>query len=143
MAKRQKLEAEDNLSSLPECLLAAILSLIPTKETALTSLISTTWKYHWKKLLTVDISNNGMLGVQRFMEFVNSDLGLREGFPIHKLTFECSSLDHKVCNNSFKMWFPLIVPTLEELELKLFSNEAFQLPCCISVAKNLVSLRYM
>jgi hypothetical protein len=93
--KKQK-EKDDIISNLPYSLRSRILSFLPTKDAARTSVLSRTWMESWTSITKLDLDDSVFYtpkskkksgGKQHFINFVNRALLLNENYSV-----ECFSL---------------------------------------------------
>ncbi|CAJ2639072.1 F-box/FBD/LRR-repeat protein At4g00160-like [Trifolium pratense] len=96
--------AADRISELPDPILSHILSFIPTKLAATTSILSKRWKSVWHSVLTLDFDDQTFKDFDSLTSFMLSTISSRDiNLPIHSFAFKCvdktfSPYDLKVLN---------------------------------------------
>ncbi|XP_059436032.1 F-box/LRR-repeat protein At4g14103-like [Corylus avellana] len=150
--KKQKLNEEDEdingnsqcLADLPEEVLRHILSLLPTRDAARTSVLSKRWEYLWATIPNLDFrpslpsdwckSNRRLL-----MNFVERVLCLRDSYAIKQFTLSCDVLRDAARVNT---WISAVVRhNVQELNISLYEIKGeFSLPYCLFTCKTLTSL---
>ncbi|KAG7561419.1 F-box domain, partial [Arabidopsis thaliana x Arabidopsis arenosa] len=139
---------KDIISDLPEALICHILSFIPTKEAALTSLLSKKWRYLFAFAPNLDFDDS--LWMQRpivdmneiyrkFMDFVDRVLGLQGNSTLVRFSLKCENDIYSECVFS---WISNVIERgVSDLELggTLGSNRS--MPSSVFLSKSLVKLR--
>ncbi|GMY31876.1 FBD-associated F-box protein At3g52670-like isoform X1 [Fagus crenata] len=132
----------DRISNLPDSLLCHILSFLETKETVATSTLSTRWKPLWTLVPNLDLEMYGFEWNKcyRFPQIVSKVWDLRHANPLKQFRlcwrFYCDPIlvDKWLCAT--------IVRHLEELDLNIYPNLAFNLPTNLfNYCKTLVVLK--
>ncbi|XP_045822421.1 F-box/FBD/LRR-repeat protein At4g00160-like [Trifolium pratense] len=95
--------AADRISELPDHIVSHILSFLPTKLAATTSILSKRWKSVWHSVLTLDFDDQTFKDFDSLTNFMISTMSSRDiKLPIHSFTFKCvnesSPYDLKVLN---------------------------------------------
>ncbi|KAL8098603.1 hypothetical protein AgCh_031393 [Apium graveolens] len=148
--KNQKLSESktDRISSLPDCVLQFILSLIPTKDAVATCILSKRWKFLWTSVPNIDFDDAALypnadfsypIEVTRFMNFVERVLLLRDSSSIKKFRLSC-----RVCFSASRVhaWVSAaVMHDIEELDLCFFVEKPFMLPLCVFDSKSLTVLK--
>ncbi|WJX30904.1 hypothetical protein P8452_19392 [Trifolium repens] len=93
----------DRISELSDHILSHILSFLPTKVAATTSILSKRWKHVWHSVHTIDFNDETFKDFHSLTSFMSSTMSSRDiKLPIHSLTFKCvkesSPYDLKVLN---------------------------------------------
>lgn len=141
--KKVETGGRDLISSLPDELLSEILSLLPTKTAASTSILSKRWKNLLSLVHNLDFDESTMVfdpslpkAGLRFIDFVRRTLVLLGDSPIHKLSLEWKS------EKAQHLIYPLIYNALqrEVLELHLISPKRQFVPSELFFSKTLVKL---
>jgi hypothetical protein len=89
------ISTENRIDNLPDSILCHILSFLPTKHAATTSILSKRWKPVWLSVLALDFDNETFKDFSGFRKFVNSTLTLRDkNVSIHSFNFKCGSSSH-------------------------------------------------
>ncbi|CAN7059964.1 unnamed protein product [Brassica rapa subsp. trilocularis] len=92
----------DRISNLPDELLCHVLSFLPTKNAALTSVLSKRWLNLWKLVPNLDIDDSVFLHPQdgkgerkeirqSFIDFVDRVLAMQGDSPINNFALKCIS----------------------------------------------------
>ncbi|XP_010512120.1 PREDICTED: F-box/LRR-repeat protein At3g58930-like [Camelina sativa] len=100
----------DRVSNLPDEIRCHILSFLPTKQAALTSALSKSWRNLWKLVPNLDIDDSEFLHPevgkgerdeirQSFVDFVDGVLTLQGDSPIDKFSLKCITRVHPSCVN--------------------------------------------
>ncbi|XP_023927884.1 F-box/LRR-repeat protein At4g14103 [Quercus suber] len=147
----------DIISSLPDCLLSHILSFLPIRDSAATSVLSRRWRHLWilVPILDLDFGLEGMLmnnyfwekeRTFSFMDTVSMILSLRNAIPdpkpLHKLRLHCSSSDSDPSYFETCLQDPITIVQLQELDLDLyFPNQPLELPRSVFFCTTLVVLK--
>lgn len=120
--KKLAVEAEslvDRISDLPDEILLDILSLLPIKSAAETSILSRRWRFLWTNVHCIDIQYSDTRydedACNKFTRFVNSILQLHNAPTIDKFYLHC------LCAHDpsyFKTWFGIAISkNIRELHL--------------------------
>ncbi|KAK7395466.1 hypothetical protein VNO78_16025 [Psophocarpus tetragonolobus] len=101
----------DRISSLPNTLIYHVLSFLPTKEAAATSVLSKKWRPMWLSVSTLHFDDQTYSENEetyfRFLELVYTVMLLRDvSQPIQMFNLECSSLEMQISTYS-KLFGPL------------------------------------
>ncbi|KAG5564505.1 hypothetical protein RHGRI_000626 [Rhododendron griersonianum] len=149
--KRQKLseeQYEDRISSLPDSLIAQILSRLPTKYAVSTSVLSTRWKQLWTSITSFDIIDDLLLcpqndsanpSLQRsFTSFVSPVL-LHHVSCVQRFRLICSqSYDASLVNG----WIAdTLLRNVRELDLSFQTKHYIMLPQDLFTCRTLVVLK--
>ena len=80
----------DIISTLPDSVLHYILSFLPTKQSAATSILSKKWNQLWLSVLTLDFDDQGFPDFSAFRHFVYSVMLMRDtSLPIRSFRLKC------------------------------------------------------
>jgi hypothetical protein len=80
----------DIISTLPDSVLHHILSFLPTKQSAATSILSKKWNQLWLSVLTLDFDDQGFPHFLAFRHFVYSVMLMRDtSLPIRSFRLKC------------------------------------------------------
>jgi len=77
MALQGSISTVDRISVLPDSVICHILSFLPTKESAATSILSKRWNPLWHSVLTLDFDDQNFTEFATFRHFVYSVIALR------------------------------------------------------------------
>ena len=137
----------DKLSNLPDNVIDQILSYVPIKDAAKTSLLSREWRYKWAttpRLVFDDQSlppyfdSNGFVTGDKLVSEIDRILLLHFG-PICK--FKLSYRQSIVPDNDIDKWIlHLSRHPLKEFELQMPNNIRYKVPSCIFSCQNLTRL---
>ncbi|KAL7249352.1 hypothetical protein ACSBR1_011501 [Camellia fascicularis] len=140
---------EDQISNLPDCILHHILSFLPTKDVVATCLLSTRWKYLWSSVPILDFDDSLLYSSEVndlyppemtcFMNFVERVLLFHDGSSMKKFRLSC-----RVCFNASRIhaWVSAAIKhKVQELDLCLFVEEPFILPCCVFCCESLTAVK--
>ncbi|XP_058772406.1 FBD-associated F-box protein At5g56370-like isoform X1 [Vicia villosa] len=96
---------EDRISSLPDEIISHILSFLPTKLAATTSILSKRWHPLWLSVPTLNFNDKTSQNIESFLKFVSSALISRDiTFPIQSFHLKCvnaSKRRHSLDINAF------------------------------------------
>lgn len=139
----------DEISNLPDCILHHILSFLPTKDVVKTCILSTRWKNLWTSVPNMDfddellyaseLNGGGPLEVTCFMSFIERVFKLRDVSTMRKFRLSC-----RVCFNASRIhaWVAAaMMHNIQELDLCLFVEDPFALPCCVFNSKSLTAVK--
>lgn len=140
----------DLFSKLPDEVISHILSSLPTKEAASTSVLAKKWRYLFAFVPSLDFDDSDFLHpeegkrekdgiLQSFMDFVDRVLALQGDSPIKKFSLNVKTgidpdrVDRWICN--------VLQRGVSHLDLFMDFEEDYSLPYQISVSKTLVELK--
>jgi len=87
--RRDNEENQDRLSDLPDCVILHILSFLNSKHAVQTCVLSTRWKYLWKRIPTLLLHSSKFSTKKRFSVFVSKILALHDSSTaLHSLDLE-------------------------------------------------------
>ncbi|KAL9286755.1 putative F-box domain, FBD domain, leucine-rich repeat domain superfamily [Arabidopsis thaliana] len=138
--------SRDVISSLPDDISSHILSFLPTKEAASTSVLSKKWRYLFAFVPNLDLDESVYLNPENeteistsFMDFVDRVLALQGNSPLHKFSLKIGDGIDPV------RIIPWINNVLErgvsDLDLHLNLESEFLLPSQVYLCKTLVWLK--
>ncbi|XP_059450893.1 putative F-box/FBD/LRR-repeat protein At4g03220 [Corylus avellana] len=149
-SKRKKLllkeaveDKEDRLSNLPDGILHHILSLLPVKSIAKTSVLSTRWNYLWATVPCLDFSEFSMKEKRRERKREAMELIIKTVLAARHANFNIKVFRFKgqlgvTCLGD---WIQQLVRhSVEELELDVVFGGRFNLPPCLFDCDSLKSL---
>ncbi|CAA0387390.1 unnamed protein product [Arabidopsis thaliana] len=139
---------KDIISDLPEALICHILSSVPTKEAALTSLLSEKWRYLFAFAPILDFDDSVWMQSplvymnevhRKFMDFVDRVLGLQGNSTLVRFSLNCRNGIDREC--IFRWISNVIERGVSDLDLggNFVSNRS--MPSSVFVSKSLVKLR--
>ncbi|XP_058722111.1 putative FBD-associated F-box protein At3g50710 isoform X2 [Vicia villosa] len=138
----------DRISDLPDPILCQILSSLPTKLAATTTVLSHRWKSLHLQLSILDFNDETFQHFNSFIHFTSTVISSRDiTVPVHSLTFKCSnktSSSHQrlMLNEVLNSVFDRIrVENLRSLEIASNGNLIVQLPRRVLSCKNLQVLK--
>lgn len=137
----QNMEGDtDRIGNLPNVIVQHILSFIPTKEAAKTSILSKRWRNQWIFSSNLDFVQGELNKRELFMNFVERVLKLRGSCNIQKFSLSCDVLSDA---SQVTGWtFAAVRHKVQDLNLRLDKiNEALTLPCCIFTCVTLTILK--
>ncbi|KAK2984819.1 hypothetical protein RJ640_004644 [Escallonia rubra] len=155
MSKNQKINVcADRISQLPDAILSRILSFMPTKYAAQTSVLSTRWKYLWFSVPVLDFemhlyvnykgdrSNFDMYEkhiMSNFTSSVDRLLDLRGNMTTKKFRLSC----FEECDPSrlFAWLNAMMLSNVREVDLELRMHDLGKLPRSLFTSNTLVVLR--
>jgi len=90
----RSIPTEDRISALPDSIVSHILSFLPTKDSAATTILSKRWKPLWRSVLDLDFDGKSFKDFNTFRHVVYSVM-LSRGVaqPIRSFRFKCH-IDH-------------------------------------------------
>ncbi|EOA23612.1 hypothetical protein CARUB_v10016812mg [Capsella rubella] len=146
----------DRVSNLPDEIRCHILSFLPTKHTAVTSVLSKSWRNLWKLIPNLDIDDSEFLHPEdgkgerkdireSFVSFVDSVLATQGDSPIDKFSLKCITGVHP---DSVNRWICNVLQRGVS-DLNLFTDftyedteeDDYRLPLEMFVSKTLVKLK--
>lgn len=89
-------KCEDRISNLPSTLISRILSLLPTKYAAATSVLSSQWKLHWTLITSLDFDDKLLLQPEK-----STDNSLQTGFA--NFVYRVLVLRRESCLRMFRL----------------------------------------
>jgi hypothetical protein len=141
--------AGDRISELPDPILSHILSFLPTKLAATTSILSKRWKSVWHSVLTLDFDDETFKDFHSLTSFMSSTMSSRDTkLPIHSFTFKCAKESSPYDLKDLNQYVILAVQQgkLEDLSLHLplhcvvklyLTLDKIHLPPCVFSCKTL------
>ncbi|KAI3896399.1 hypothetical protein MKW92_046974 [Papaver armeniacum] len=143
------LEERDFISELPDSLIQHILSFLPTKWVVLTTVLSKRWINLWIHVPTLDFSHfddedsDDEQETNRFMDFVDRVLLLRNMSPIHKFSLIYKSDSRYLDHYRVKEWIAIAVKCNVQvliLSMSYPEDTLVTLPVCLFTSESLTKL---
>ncbi|CAL9241175.1 unnamed protein product [Arabidopsis halleri] len=132
------MENKDFISQLSDHLLHQILSLLATKDSVKTSVLSTRWRYIWQRVPGLDLNHTDFRH-KRLKGFVNRFLDLDKKSQISQLKLEFDGRKYKTEGSNFNKWVNSVVTRGVQ---HLVNNYCpIKLPGSISMCETLVHLK--
>ncbi|KAL0724665.1 hypothetical protein Bca4012_039264 [Brassica carinata] len=126
--------SRDMFSGLPDPLISHILSFLPTKEAASTSVLSKRWRFLFASVTNLDFKSNG--NSPSFMEFVDMLLALQGNAPLNRFSLNLTDYPDPV---HVTVWIlHALGRGVLDLDIRLAE---YPLPHEIFVSKTLVRLK--
>ncbi|PWA65712.1 FBD-like protein [Artemisia annua] len=127
----------DRLSNMPDEVLSEVLSLMPTKFAARTSILSKKWRYKWTLVTNIDIDVHPFHGLQNCCNFVDRVLDLCQTTEIKLFRLRFSNL--WVQKSSMTKWInDAISLNVRDLDIQF---ALLELPVSFFTCKTLTKLR--
>jgi hypothetical protein len=132
-------DSEDRISTLPDAILHHILSFLPVKSIAQTSLLSTRWRYLWASYPCLDFYDKTCRRQTNYkaMEFINAVLARRHANSNIKVFRFKGELGFTCLRDCIRR---LVRHRVEELKMNVSSCGGFNLPRCVFDCDSLTSL---
>jgi len=138
----------DIISSLPEAISCHILSFLPTKEAASTSVLSKKWRYLFAFVPNLDLDESVYLNPENetevsssFMDFVDRVLALQGNSPLHKFSLK---IGDGVEPDRIIPWINNVLERgVSDLDLHVYLETEFVFPSEMFLSKTLVRLKLM
>lgn len=145
-SKKMNFSPHDLISNLPEALICHILSFLPIKDSALTSVLSKKWRYLFA--FTPNLEFNGLVHLhpyrerdeihRMFMDFVDRVLTLQGNSTLNKFSLKCGLDVDPVC--IIRWILNALERGVSDLHLRV-SVDLGELPSKVFMSKSLVRLR--
>ncbi|KAJ4904982.1 F-box family protein [Raphanus sativus] len=140
--------SKDAISCLPQEVLGHILSSVPTKLAASTSVLSKKWRNVFALVHNLDFDDSDLLQPEEwevkremFKSFVDRTLALQSASPIKKFSLKHHILEESEMASHVGGWIRNAVERgVMEMSLILKSNCQLSLPCALFTSKTLVKL---
>ncbi|CAI9108152.1 OLC1v1007687C1 [Oldenlandia corymbosa var. corymbosa] len=138
----------DKISELPNSILCHILSFLPSKEAAATSILCTRWKdlYAFVPVIDLDYTHNSTDVTEGFLNFINlcdRMILLRQGTPVRKLRLclrRIRTRFHDILDSTISA--ALLCPTQElELSIHHMNFTVYDFPPGIFISETIVNLK--
>lgn len=140
--------SRDVISSLPDDISSHILSFLPTKEAASTSVLSKKWRYLFAFVPNLDLDESVYLNPENetevsssFMDFVDRVLALQGNSPLHKFSLK---IGDGVEPDRIIPWINNVLERgVSDLDLHVYMETEFVFPSEMFLSKTLVRLKLM
>ncbi|KAK6280376.1 hypothetical protein POUND7_020643 [Theobroma cacao] len=128
-------EDKDRISALADGILTHILSLLPTKDAVMTSLLSRRWRSAWTCVTNVELDDSKVSNFEMFAERVMSVHDAR----IKKFTLRCNDWHN---SQLIHQWISTaVMRNVAELDISLLTFEMINLPDCVYTCESLEVLK--
>jgi hypothetical protein len=122
--KHKANEVEDLTNNLPESLISHILSFLPTKDAARTSVLSKKWMYRWISITKLDLDDclfykRKSGGVQYFRNFVNRAVLLTKSSSVESFSL---SMNNKCDISLLNTWISCVLIPQKIKNLRIHSG---------------------
>ncbi|CAI8595635.1 unnamed protein product [Vicia faba] len=144
MSSRRSIPTMDRISELPDSILCQILSILPTKLVASTSLLSKRWRNVWLSIFTLNFNDESFKNFETFQKFVYSTMFLLrdQKNSIHSFTLKLgnsSGFNQQQFNRIFKF---VMQRGVQNIDFNMSDKKrAIKLPLCILNVKTLTVLK--
>ncbi|WJX76208.1 hypothetical protein P8452_59649 [Trifolium repens] len=139
----RSIPTEDRIGSLPDSILHHILSFLPTKSAASTTILSKRWNPLWLSIPTLHFDDTPFKDFISFRHFISSVFLLRDiTLPIQSFHLKCSKQHSNAQDINRFIHAAVQRRGIEELDLKMFGMVSLKvkLPASIFSCKTLVVL---
>ena len=159
-SKRLNLGSKDYISGLPDCLISHILSFVPTKEAASTSVLAKRWRYLFALIPNLEFNDsiylNSEIANQRkctfpwitrkkgktprsFVDFVDRVLVLHHNVPLNRFSLKCEDVIHPAIIIGWLL--KVMERGVLDLDLNISSEMGYRLPSEMFCSETLVRLK--
>jgi len=115
----RSIPTEDRISFLHDSIISHILSFLPTKDSAATTILSKRWKPLWLSVLDLDFESQSFKDFETFSHVVSSVMLTREvTIPIRSFRFKCCSRLYDI-NDINRFLNAALERRIENLELTM------------------------
>jgi len=140
-SQRQSIPTEDRINILPDPILCHILSFLPTKLSAATSILSKRWKPLWLSVLILHFDDQTFQDVISFRHFVSSAFLSRDiTLPVRSFHLKCSKESSLQPHDINLFVYAAVQRGIENLNLEISSTIYLKLPPSIFSSRTLVVL---
>lgn len=137
----RSIPSEDRISSLPDPIIGHILSFLPTKLSAATSILSKRWKPIWLSLPTLHFEDETFPNYDSFRLFVLTFFLTRDiSLPLHSFHLKCTKASYLHSEDINRFVQAATQRVIENLNLRTVSFR-LELPRSIFSCETLVVLR--
>ncbi|XP_045793822.1 F-box/FBD/LRR-repeat protein At4g26340-like [Trifolium pratense] len=136
----------DRISTLPDSVICHILSFLPTKEAAATTILSKKWNRNplWLSLLTLDFDQQNFADFASFRHFVYSVMLMRNiTLPIRSFLLKCGNSSDFNRHDVNRFIQAVVQRGIQNLNLHMFTatSHCFKLPQCVLNCNSLTVLK--
>ncbi|GAU13048.1 hypothetical protein TSUD_173480 [Trifolium subterraneum] len=135
---------EDRITTLTDSIISHILSFLPTKQSAATSILSKRWSPLWLSVLALDFNEQNFAGFAAFRHFVYSVMLLRNiTLPILSLRLKCGNSSGFNPHDVNRFILAAVQGGIQNLNLDMLTPTTicFKLPQCILTCNSLTVLK--
>jgi len=143
MSSQGSISTVDRISVLPDSVICHILSFLPTKESAATSILSKRWNPLWLSVLTLDFDDQNFTEFATFRHFVYSVITLRNiTQTIQSFRLKCGNSSGFNLHDVNRFIHAVFQRGVQNLNLKMtYFRPDFKLPHCVFSCSNLTALK--
>ncbi|KAJ0246660.1 F-box/LRR-repeat protein [Hirschfeldia incana] len=156
-SKRLNLGSKDYISGLPDCLIRHILSFVPTKEAASTSVLAKRWRYLFALTPNLEFDDSVYMNSRKgrrkkytsrrkksktprsFVDFVDRALVLHQRVPLNRFSLKCEGVIHPFIITGWLL--KVMEHGVLDLDLNISSDIACPLPSEMFVSETLARLK--
>ncbi|XP_045797859.1 FBD-associated F-box protein At4g10400-like [Trifolium pratense] len=143
MSSQRSIPTEDRISTLPDSVISHILSFLPTKQSAATSILSKRWNPLWLTLLALDFDEQNFANFGTFRHFVYSVMLLRNiTLPIRSFRLKCGNTSDFNPHDVNRFIEAVVQRGIQNLNLEMLCyRSGFKLPQCVLTCNSLTVLK--
>ncbi|RHN45088.1 putative F-box domain, FBD domain, leucine-rich repeat domain, L domain-containing protein [Medicago truncatula] len=144
MSSQHSIPTVDRVSVLPDSVICHILSFLPTKESAATSILSKRWNPLWLSVLTLDFDDQNFTEFSTFRHFVYSVIALRNITlqTIQSFRLKCGNSSGFNPHDVKRFIHAIFQRGIQNLNLEMSPFKlGFKLPHCVFSCSNLTALK--
>ncbi|RHN45877.1 putative F-box domain-containing protein [Medicago truncatula] len=123
---------KDRISSLPDPIICHILSFLPTKNSAATSILSKRWKPIWLSVSTLDFDDETFPNYDSFRLFVLTVFLTRDiSLPLHSFHLKCTKASYLHSEDINRFVQAATKRIIENLNLRMIFHVSKFLICLV------------
>jgi hypothetical protein len=135
----------DRISTMPDSVICHILSFLPTKQAAATTILSKRWNPIWLSVLALDFDEQNFADFTAFRHFVYSVMLLRNiTLPIRSFRLKCGSSYYDFNRHDVNRFIHAVVQRgIQNLNIHMLTSliDGFKLPQCVFTCNSLTVLK--